>query len=104
MKIQVLVVLSPGKRETVEFDVEPDSKVRGIKSTLSKQFGLIADDLILEKAADIRVSGLEELRFNPRGMLEHTGNDASIRTHVALDEEKTLTEQSVSSVDELFLK
>ncbi|MBS7623044.1 hypothetical protein KEJ39_05140 [Candidatus Bathyarchaeota archaeon] len=82
----------------------PKSKTREIKNILSERFGLIADDHVLEKKVDVRIPGLEVLKFGKSGKLEYTGEDAAVRTAILLNEDKTLAEQNVSSADEIILR
>jgi len=97
-------MLSTQEEKIVELDVVPESKTREIKNILSRRFGLVADDYVLEKTVDTKIPGLEILKFGKSGKLEHTGEDATVRTAIPLDESKTLGEQSVSNTDEIILK
>jgi hypothetical protein len=103
MRVRLEVVLSAGRRESVELDIESSSKVRDLKEVLCKKFGLIADDHVLERILDVPMPGVKELEFDSTGKLAYTGRDAIVRTPTALDEGKTLAEHQVSSTDELLL-
>jgi len=102
MRVRI-VVLSAGRRESVELDVEADSKVRDLKEVLCKKLSLITDDHVLERILHIPMPAGKELEFDSTGKLAYTGRDAIVRIPTPIEEDKTLEEHQVSSADELVL-
>ncbi len=103
MRVRIEAVLSVGRCESVELDVEAASKVRDLKEVLCKKFSLITDDHVLERILHVPMPGGKELEFDSTGKLAYTGRDATVRTPAPIDEDKTLAEHQVSSADELVL-
>jgi hypothetical protein len=103
MRVKIEAVLSAGRRESVELEVEADSKVRDLKEVLCKKYSLISDDHVLERILHVPMPGGKELEFDSTGKLAYTGRDAIVRTPTPIDEDKTLAEHQVSSADELVL-
>jgi hypothetical protein len=60
MRVRI-VVLSAGRRESVELDVEASSKVRDVKENLCKKFSLVTDDHVLERVLHVSMPAIAEL-------------------------------------------
>ena len=103
MRVRIEVALSAGRRESVELDVEADSKVRDVKEVLCKKFSLITDDHVLERILHVPMPAGKELKFDSTGKLAYTGRNATVRTPTPIDDDKTLAEHQASSADELVL-
>lgn len=103
MRVRISAVLSAGRRESVDLDVEANSKVGDLKEVLCKKFSLINDDHVLERILHVPVPGGKELEFDSNGKLVHTGRNATVRAPTPIDEDRTFAEHQVSSADELVL-